>query len=468
MLNTIRKIHFIGIGGSGMSGLAEVLLNLGAGVSGSDVSSTPITKRLQEIGVEVHLGHRKENLRSAEVVVVSSAIPEGNPEIQEARAHKIPIVHRSEILAELMRLKTGIAVAGTHGKTTTTSLLATTLCEIGLDPTVVIGGKLNSMGTSALLGQSKYLLAEADESDGSFLRLNPTVVVLTNIDKDHLDFYKTFENVFQAFVDFAGRVPFYGCLCACVDDPFVSKLIQNFSKRVITYGLSPEAHISAAEIRYNGFQSTFCPVINGKTLPSVKLSLPGGYNIQNALASYAVAIAFGCDPLRVSAALESFGGVQHRFTLIGERLNVTIVDDYAHNPTKIKTLLGGVRQSFPGTKVIGVFQPHRYTRIQACLKEFSEAFSDADELIITPVYSAGESPIAGADVHTLQQSICQNSFGNRQKAVTLASSLDSAADLASAHAFELSSSNKVLIVTMGAGDIQKLGPKILERLEKKA
>jgi UDP-N-acetylmuramate--alanine ligase len=465
VLKNYTRIHFIGIGGSGMSGLAEIALSQGLQVTGSDNKETVITNRLANLGAQVFHNHCFENLSDAQVVVISSAISKKNPELVHALNSKIPVIHRSEFLGELMHAKTSIVVAGTHGKTTTTSLLAAALCGLKLNPTVVVGGKLNTEGSNSILGQSAYFLAEADESDGSFLRLSPTISVLTNIDKDHLDHYHNFDNLVAAFADFASRTRINGYLCACIDDEHISKILEKYTKKVITFGLSSSAQISATDIHFSQFESVFTPVILGKKLTPLRLKMPGTYNIINSLASYAVAMALGLDFELVSKSLETFEGVLHRFTKIGSVGNITVVDDYAHNPTKIKTLLRGIRESFANTKVIAVFQPHRYSRVQTCFNEFSEAFVDADELIVAPVYAAGEKSIQNITHVTLAESISKVSFANRQKDVFIGDSLDHCADMAKQAAVRLSYGGTVLLVTMGAGDISGVGQKIFLNLQ---
>jgi UDP-N-acetylmuramate--alanine ligase len=468
MFHTIRKIHFVGIGGSGMSGLAEVLVNLGYEVSGSDSNETPVTKRLSALGAKVFLGHDAAHAQGAQVVVVSSAIARHNPETLAAQAARVPVIHRSEMLAELMRLKAGVIVAGTHGKTTTTSILATALTSAGLDPTVVIGGRLNALDSSAKLGQGEIFLAEADESDGSFLRLTPTVAVVTNIDRDHMDHYASLDAILDAFKAFVDKIPFYGALCACYDDPMVQGILPNLRRRLVTYGLRLDADVTARDIVFSGFETHFTPVIFGKEAPRTRLRMPGRYNVVNALASYAVAQVLEIDHAKISDAIESFEGVLHRFTVLGEERKTLVVDDYAHNPKKISTLLEGVRESFPNRFVCAVFQPHRYSRVAHLMDEFAHAFSKADAVIVTPIYSAGEAPLAGITQDILAARIADASFGGKlgHAPVSLARDLDEAARVASDTSLSATTPGGAIIVTMGAGDVRTVGTKSLDRLRK--
>lgn len=465
MFSTIKNIHFIGIGGSGMSGIAEVLLNQGYVVSGSDSKMTATTHRLEKLGARIALGHSAEAIKDAHVVVVSSAIDKQNPELAAAAAARIPVIHRSEMLAELMRLKYGVVVAGTHGKTTTTSLLATVLTTAGLDPTVVIGGRLNAYDSSAKLGKGELFVAEADESDGSFLRLTPTVAVLTNIDRDHLDHYKGFADIFAAFEIFIDKVPFYGAVCACIDDPAVEAILPKVRRKLLTYGLRPDADITAQDLLFDGCFSHFTPVIAGRATERVQLKMPGRYNVTNALASFAVGQVLGVNPALVSRALSQFEGVLHRFTVLGTVENVMVVDDYAHNPAKIAAVLKGTRESFPGQHVVAVFQPHRYSRIVHMLDDFARSFGDADSVIVTPIYAASEQPISGITPEALVGQICQGSFQGRTGNTFEATDLRHAASLAAGLAKSHNNGAGVIVLTLGAGDIQGVGPKILEILK---
>jgi UDP-N-acetylmuramate--alanine ligase len=469
MFKAIDRIHFIGIGGSGMSGLAEVLLNLGYKVSGSDIKRSATVERLEKLGARIFLAHDAGNVSDVQVVVVSSAIHNQNPEIQAAQSARIPIIHRSEMLAELMRLKYGIIVAGTHGKTTTTSILAHVLHEAQLDPTVVIGGILNSTDSNAQLGRGEWFLAEADESDGSFLRLSPTIAVVTNIDKDHMDHYSSYEEILTAFRSFLDKVPFYGAVCACIDDPGVRQVLPQVQRKCISFGLSPEADITAVDILPNGPVTQFTPVIFGKKGTPITLKMPGRYNVQNALASVAVGVVLELQERRVAAAISDFQGVLHRFTALGTVNRTTVVDDYAHNPKKISTVLNGIRESWPRHKVCAVFQPHRYSRVKHLAEEFSESFAAADCVIVTPVYSAGEKPIEGCDHESLAHLIRNRHPGGEGAAILTCQNLEQAVSLAKAFACKHDGDEKgctgVLVITLGAGDVQRVGTRLLDALQ---
>lgn len=470
MFKAIDGIHFIGIGGSGMSGLAEVLLNLGYKVSGSDIKRSPTIERLEKLGAKIYPTHEAQNIAGVQVVVVSSAIHTQNPEIKAAQSARIPIIHRSEMLAELMRLKYGVIVAGTHGKTTTTSILAHVLHDAELDPTVVIGGILNSTDSNAQLGRGEWFLAEADESDGSFLRLSPTVAVVTNIDKDHMDHYASYEEILAAFRSFLDKVPFYGAVCACIDDPGVRQVLPQVQRRCVTFGLSEEADVSATDIQPNGPTTRFTPVIYGKRGTPITLKMPGRYNVQNALASVAVGVVLELQEHRVAAAISAFQGVLHRFTALGTVNRITVVDDYAHNPKKISTVLSGIRESWPNHKVCAVFQPHRYSRVKHLAEEFSESFAAADCVIVTPVYSAGEAPIEGCDHESLASLIKSRQPNPDTAAILTCQNLEQAVSLAKAFACKHDGDEKgctgVLVVTLGAGDVQRVGARLLDALQK--
>jgi len=469
MFKAIDTIHFIGIGGSGMSGLAEVLLNLGYKVSGSDIKKSAIVERLEQLGAKIFLSHASENIKGVQVVVVSSAILTGNPEIKAAELAKIPIIHRSEMLAELMRLKYGVVVAGTHGKTTTTSILANVLHDANLDPTVVIGGILNSTHSNAKLGSGEWFLAEADESDGSFLRLSPTVAVVTNIDKDHLDHYSSYQEILNAFQIFLDKVPFYGAVCACIDDPGVRKVLPQIRRRTVTFGFSKDAEITAVDLRHEGQLTHFTPVIFGKMSTPITLRMPGRYNVLNALASVAVGVVLELNPANVSGSISGFEGVLHRFTQLGFFNRISVVDDYAHNPKKISTVLDGVRESWPRHKVCAVFQPHRYTRVKHLADEFADSFTSADCVVVTPVYSAGEIPIEGCDHETLAALIRSRRTDLPTDSVLTCQNLDQAVSLAKAFACKHDEDEKgctgVLVITLGAGDVQHVGPRLLSALK---
>ncbi len=410
-MNRIRRIHFVGIGGTGMSGIAEVLLNLGYQVSGSDLGENASTRRLADLGARVYQGHRAEHVAEAEVVVISSAVSRSNVEVDTACRHKIPVISRAEMLAELMRFRYGIAVAGTHGKTTTTSLAASVLAEAGLDPTFVIGGRLNSVGTNAQLGKGSYLVAEADESDASFLYLQPMIAVVTNVDRDHMETYGgDFGRLKNTFVDFLHHVPFYGLAVLCVDDPGVRDILPLISKPMKTYGFGPDADIRAVDIRQNGLRSRYAVLRSGQeSALEVTLNLPGRHNILNSLAVIAVAGELGIDDPTLQRALSGFKGIGRRFQINGEiPLGggiVTFVDDYGHHPREIAATLDSARQAFPDRRLVLVFQPHRYSRTRDLFEDFVQVLSKTDVLILLEIYPASEKPVLGADGRSLSRAI---------------------------------------------------------------
>lgn len=459
----IKKIHMVGIGGSGMSGIAEILHNLGFQVTGSDVLESEVIEHLKLLGIKVKIGHSIQNVGGAEVVVHSSAIHASNPELQEAQKQHIPIIHRGEMLAELMKLKTSIAVCGTHGKTTTTSILANCFHELGLDPTVVIGGRLKVFEGSSKCGNGKLFIAEADESDGSFLKLSPTIAVVTNIDKDHLDFYGSLEKIIESFEKFLSQIPFYGAVCACLDDPNVEMILPQIKRKVITFGASRDADISAKNIAYDGFYSSYTPVVFGQEYKNVRLKMPGFYNVSNSLACFAIAHLFQIDPNKTAECISHFQGVEHRFSFVGEKHSTVIIDDYAHNPKKIQTVLAGAKQNFPDRYCIAVFQPHRYSRLKLQWDEFCRSFANADEVIITPIYTAGEQPQEGVSQERLVDSIQLGSFKEGKQRVFLAKNLDEVV-LECRSRISKFHSKKCLIITLGAGDIKYVGKRILKEL----
>ncbi|MCX8087609.1 MAG: UDP-N-acetylmuramate--L-alanine ligase [Rhodocyclaceae bacterium] len=413
MKHKVKRIHFVGIGGSGMSGIAEVLANQGFEVSGSDLAESAATRRLASLGVRVMIGHAAEHVAGADAVVVSSAVQADNPEIVAARARHVPVVPRAQMLAELMRLKQGIAIAGTHGKTTTTSLVASCLAEAGLDPTFVIGGRLNSAGANARLGQGDYLVAEADESDASFLFLSPVIAVVTNIDADHMDTYgHDFGRLKQAFVDFVHRLPFYGVAVMCADDPQVREILPQIAKQVVTYGLGEGLNVRAEEIRAEGGRMHFeCVRTNGAvTRFPVTLNLPGLHNVRNALAAIAVATEVGASDAAIQKALAEFTGVARRFQRYGEIAlpgggRFTLIDDYGHHPAEMAATLAAARGAYPGRRIVVAFQPHRYTRTRDCFEDFVKVLGKADAVLLTEVYAAGEAPIVAADGRTLARAL---------------------------------------------------------------
>ena len=413
MKHRVKNVHFVGIGGSGMCGIAEVLLNLGFSVSGSDLSSNSVTQRLKKLGALIFQGHARENLEKADVVVVSSAVNESNPEVMEARSRTIPVVPRAVMLAELMRFRQGIAVAGTHGKTTTTSLIASILAEAGMDPTYVIGGRLESANTNARLGAGEYIVAEADESDASFLHLTPVISVVTNIDADHMDTYgHDFEKLKGAFVEFLQQLPFYGMAVVCIDDPNVRTILPQVSKPVMPYGFSEDARIRATDVVADGGRMHFkVSRINGVTTTfDVTLNLPGRHYVQNALAAIAVASELNVPDVAIVKALAEFKGVGRRFERYGEIPareggHFTLIDDYGHHPMEMKAVISAARGAFPGRRLVLAFQPHRYTRTRDCFEDFVDVLSSVDALILTEVYPAGEPPIVAADGRSLVRAV---------------------------------------------------------------
>ncbi len=442
----------------GMCGIAEVLINLGYRVSGSDMNETEISRHLAAIGGKIHYGHRAENLDDADVVVVSSAIKGYNPEVESARARLIPVIPRAEMLGELMRMKFGITVAGSHGKTTTTTMIASVLMAAGLDPTAVIGGRVNALGlANARLGKSEYLVAEADESDGSFLKLVPTVAVVTNIDAEHLDHYKTLDNVKSAFVDFINRVPFYGTAVLCLDHPEVHSILPKMTKRFVTYGMNAQADYRARNIRRQGLLTTYVAWRRAEELGEIALPMPGDHNVLNSLAVLAVADYLEVPFATVAGALKNFDGIQRRFTVRGEVADILVVDDFGHHPAEVRATLAGARAGFPGKRIVAAFQPHRWTRTRDQFHEFVRSFYDADKVVICDVFAAGEQRIEGYDSDTLVKAIQQSGH----KDVTY---IPRREDIAQAMAEKLKPGD--IFITLGAGNIQLTCNEIIEILEK--
>ncbi|MDD2365574.1 MAG: UDP-N-acetylmuramate--L-alanine ligase [Desulfuromonadaceae bacterium] len=456
MYGKIDKIHFVGIGGIGMSGIAEVLINLKYKVSGSDLRSSDTTERLAELGAEIGIGHKAENLKDVDVVVISSAVHDDNPEVVEAKRLHIPVIPRAEMLAELMRMKYGIAIAGTHGKTTTTSMTASILGHAGIDPTIVIGGKLNAIGTNARLGQGKFLLAEADESDGSFLLLSPTIAVVTNIDADHLDHYSGIEEIKETFVKFINKVPFYGLSILCLDDKNICEILPQVNKRYTTYGLSAQADIRATHIRHDGFNTSFVAHFKGYRLGEITFPMPGPHNVLNAMACIAIALELDIPFSDIQEGFASFSGVGRRFTVKGEPGGVMVVDDYGHHPAEIKATLAAARQGWPERRIVAAFQPHRYSRTHELFNEFVTAFYDADVLILTDVYSAGEKPIEGASSERLAEEIIRHG----QKDVTYIANRERLPE----HLAEIVRGGDI-VITLGAGNIWQQGEALVRLLE---
>ncbi|MGE0867816.1 MAG: UDP-N-acetylmuramate--L-alanine ligase [Kofleriaceae bacterium] len=453
------KIHFVGIGGMGMCGIAEVLANMGYRVSGSDMNDTEITRHLGQIGCNVMHGHRADNLGEADVVVVSSAIKGYNPEIEAARARQIPVIPRAEMLGELMRMKFGIAVAGAHGKTTSTTMIHTVLMAAGFDPTAVIGGRVNSLGlANARWGKSDYLVAEADESDGSFLTLSPTAAIVTNIDAEHLDHYGTFDNVKKAFTDFCNRVPFYGISALCLDNPGVQAILPQLTKRFVTFGISSQATYRARNLRHDGMTTRFVAWRHAHELGEVMLPMPGQHNVLNALGVLAIADFLAIPFETFAKAIGQFEGVARRFTVRGEVGGITVVDDFGHHPAEVRATLHGARSAFTGRRVVAAFQPHRYSRTRDQLSEFVRAFHDADKVVICDIFAAGEKPIDGVSSEVLVQLAREAGHPD----ITYVPRREDIASWLDTHAKPTD-----LVITLGAGNIQLSCNELIELLERR-
>jgi UDP-N-acetylmuramate--alanine ligase len=447
-------VHFVGIGGSGMSGIAEVLLNLGYTVSGSDQKRSAVTDRLEQQGARVAEGHAAANLGDAHVVVTSTAVRRDNPEVTEARRRGVPVIPRAEMLAELMRLKYGVAVAGSHGKTTTTSMVALVLDRGGLDPTVVVGGRLGVLGSGARLGRGDFMVAEADESDRSFLKLTPTVAVVTNIDREHLDTYRDLADVQEAFLGFVNKVPFYGVAVLCLDDAPVQDILPRVERRVLAYGLSPQARVSARDLDVGPTGSTFTATLDGEPLGPVTLAVPGLHNVANALAAVAVGIDLAVPFDAIRGGLASFTGVDRRFQVRGEAGGILVIDDYGHHPTEIRATLEALRRRAGPRRTVVLFQPHRFTRTQALWDDFCKAFHQADVLLVTDVYPASEEPIPGVTAESLARAIAER--GHRS--VAWAGDLAAATERLAAVAREGD-----VVLTLGAGSVWTAGDALLRR-----
>jgi UDP-N-acetylmuramate--alanine ligase len=450
----IQRIHFVGIGGSGMSGIAEVLLNLGYTVSGSDLKRSPVTDRLVSLGARFAEGHSAERLSGAQVVVTSTAVRFDNAEVLEARRLNIPVIPRAEMLAELMRLKYGVAVAGSHGKTTTTSMVALVLDKGGLDPTVVVGGRLGVLGSGARLGRGDFMVAEADESDRSFLKLSPTMAVVTNIDREHLDTYRDLADIQEAFLGFVNKVPFYGAAVLCLDDAPVQDILPRVERRIVTYGLSPQTHVSARDLRVGPLGSTYTATVGGDSLGPITLTIPGTHNVVNSLAAVAVGADLGLAFDAIRKGLESFTGVDRRFQLRGEAGGVTVIDDYGHHPTEVKVTLETLKALAAGRRTVVLFQPHRYTRTEALWDDFCRAFHLADVVLVTDIYAASEEPIAGVNAEALAQAIAER--GHRHAAY--AGDLKTAGERLAAEVLEGD-----VVLTLGAGSVWTAGEELLKR-----
>jgi UDP-N-acetylmuramate--alanine ligase len=448
-LGRTKHLHFVGIGGIGMSGIAELVANLGYRVSGSDVRRTDLTDRLATLGIDVRVGHDAANIGDADVVIVSSAVTPDNPEVAAARSRRVPVIPRAEMLAELMRLRTGIAIAGAHGKTTTTSMVALMLERAGLDPTAVIGGRLSAFGSNARLGRGPYMVAEADESDRSFLMLSPTLAVITNIDREHMEAYGSFDRLLAAFTEFAGRVPFYGAVIACIDDPPVAAIVPRLARPVITYGFSAGANVRGESPVTDGAGGR-C-VVTGRG--ELRLSVPGVHNLRNALAAVAVGLELGVPFDRIAAALSEFHGAERRYQTRGTARDVTVIDDYGHHPTEIAAVLEAARAGKP-SRIVAVFQPHRYSRTRDLLNEFGPALALADVVVLTDIYAAGEPPLPGATVDALAQAVSER-----------VTDLHVVRDLAGVPAAVAALARPGdVVITLGAGSIGAASDRILAAL----
>src|SRR6202165_3158194 len=454
MFRRIQHVHFVGIGGIGVAGIAEVLINLGFRVSGSDLKPSNVTDRLQQMGVEFSEGHSAENVGDAHVVVRSTAVRDDNPEIFEARRHSIPVIPRAEMLAELMRMKPHtVAVAGSHGKTTTTSMVATVLGIAGLDPTFVIGGIVRPYRANARLGKSELMVVEADESDRSFLMLTPTIAVVTNIDREHMDYYKDMEDVRRCFADFVNKVPFYGAAILCLDDPHVQAVIANVGRRRVTYGMRAQADVSAHDITYDqSFGSKFSVLRGIDVLGRVTLRVPGKHNVYNSLAAIAVGLELEVPFDTIAHALGEFSGADRRFQFKGDEAGVTVFDDYGHHPTEIKATLSAARIGAPNRRIVVLFQPHRYTRTLDLMDDFASAFNNADVLLVTDIYAASENPIDGVTAEVLTGRI--TSYGHKN--VEYAGAVESAAKV-----LRQTVRAGDLVITLGAGSVNRCGDQLL-------
>ncbi len=438
-----------------MSGIAEVLHNLGYDVTGSDIKESETTNRLKNLGIKIFIGHNRENIDHAHVVVISSAVSPNNPEVLEAKQRSIPVIPRAEMLAELGRLKYGILVAGAHGKTTTTSLVATIVGEGGLDPTVVIGGKLKSMGSNARLGQGDYLVAEADESDGSFLKLNPTIAVITNIDKEHLDFFKSIEQLKAAFLSFINKIPFYGIAVVCMENEHLREIIPSIQRKFITYGFSEAADIYARDIKHTGAKMSFEAIYKGRSCGIFVLPMPGMHNALNSLAAIAVGIELQMPIDVIKNGLSNFSGIQRRFEFKGKARDIKVFDDYGHHPSEIMATLKAARECFNGNRVIVLFQPHRYTRTRDLMDEFAESFGNANKLFLMDIYPASEKPIEGISSEVLAKRILGTGFENLTY-------IPDRKEMAERIASDLKQGD--VLITLGAGDVYKMGEEILNKL----
>ncbi len=454
MYGKINRIHFVGIGGIGMSGIAEVLSNMGYEVTGSDIKHSQVVQRLESLGIKVYIEHARGNVGDADVVVVSSAIKDDNPEVQFASDNKIPVIARAEMLAELMRLKFGVAVVGSHGKTTTTSMISSVLYHGNLDPTMVVGGKVKKLGTNARLGKGKFMVVEADESDGSFQKLSPVISVLTNIDVEHLDHYESMENLEEEFFRFLDKIPFYGISVLCADCPRVMKLACRYNKRYITYGLSENADLTLKNIKVSGFSTAFEVYLHGDRLGEVELNIPGRHNALNALAAIAVGMELGMEFEDIREGLYEFSGIDRRLQLKGSIDGVMVIDDYGHHPSELKTTIESVEESF-SRKPIVIFQPHRFTRTKLLFNEFVDVLRNVDKLYLLDIYSAGEKPLEGTDSRTLAEAI--KATGKEDIYY-----VDDPQNLVGMLKDKLISGD--IVLTSGAGNVWVYGEKLIEEL----
>jgi UDP-N-acetylmuramate--alanine ligase len=450
----IQQIHFVGIGGAGMSGIAEVLLTLGYQVTGTDLQESETVRRIRDLGGTVFIGHEAAHIGDAQVVVISSAVSPTNPEVVAAKAKMVPVIPRAEMLAELMRLKYGVAIAGAHGKTTTTSLVAHVLAEGGLDPTIVIGGKVNALGSHARLGRGELLVAEADESDGSFLKLSPAIVVVTNLDREHLEYYKTMDALCEAFMEFIQKIPFYGLAVLCAEDPYLASLLPRVTRRFQTYGLTDTADLVGTDVQLRVGAAEFSAHVRGLRLGRFRVAMPGVHNVRNALAAIAVGLELGVSVTQIQHALEGFTGVERRFQVLGEKSGITVIDDYGHHPTEIKATLAAAKEGW-GRRLVVLFQPHRFTRTKDLLNEFAGAFTQADHLFLTDIYPAGEAPLPGVTGERLAEAI--RSAGGppltyvpqKERLIETVLPCLKAGDL---------------VVALGAGDIGKIGRALFQAI----
>jgi len=457
MFKHYQHIHLVGIGGSGMSGIAEVLLNLGYKVTGSDIHQSDVTKRLEKLGGKIYQGHNATNITNVDVVVYSSAVNMDNPELSWAKAKRIPVITRAEMLGELMRLKYGIAIAGAHGKTTVTSMISSVLTKAGLDPTVVVGGRFNDIGSNARLGNSEFMVAETDESDGTFLKLSPIIAVVTNIDQEHLDFYQDLDEIKNAFLIFMNKVPFYGKAIFCLDCKNIRDIIERIERKFTSYGLSKEAEVRATDVALYDFYSEYNLVVKEKKLDRLRVNIPGVHYLTNSLAAVAVGLELEIDLSVIKDALANYSGVHRRFEIKAEVNGILIIDDYAHHPTEIKATLATLKLKKP-KRIIAIFQPHRYTRTKALAQEFGKAFSEVDLIIVTSIYPAGEKPIPGVDASLIVDSLIKEGHSK----VVFIHSFSEIVDF-----LKTLVAPEDAVITLGAGDVWKVGEELSKLLQSK-